>query len=234
MRLLALDTETTGFDFETDRIIELGYALWEDGKILATESKFVYRDGFPSSDPMAFRAHGISEETLKEFGFDPKDVFMSMKRLISLWRVDFIVGHNIKEFDIPFLKSDMNKEGLEIFARPMLDTRCDLPFEVPPDSNKLKYMAADFNFLNPFPHRALFDALTCLKVLEKFDLTKVIEYSLIPSITIEAKVSYDTREKARARKFFWAPKEKKWLKKIKESELSQEISLADFKIEVIK
>jgi len=234
MRLLALDLETTGFDFTKDRIIEIGYALWDTKQVLVTEAKYVFREDYPASNDNAARAHGITVETLKEFGQDPKSVFSSLFRSIGLWGVDYLVGHNLREFDWPFVLSEAKKEALTAPGVSLLDTKDDLPHDGVPDSNKLKYLAADAGFLNPFPHRALFDALTCIKLLEKFDIESVIRYSKIPTITIEARVKFDDREKAKLRKFFWEPGTKRWLKKIKETELESEKSQASFLIEVTK
>ncbi len=234
MRLLALDLETTGFDPSIDRIIEIGYVLADNGRVLVAEGKFLFSEDYPPSNSAAQEAHGISPETLKEFGQDPKDVIASFYRSVGLWGVDYLVGHNIRDFDWPFLAAESKRLGVEAPQVKLIDTRHDLPHNETPDSHKLKYLAADAGFLNPFPHRAMFDALTCIKLLERFDLGSVIAYSLVPTITIEARVKYDDREKAKLRKFFWDAPSKRWLKKIKETDLELERSLASFQIEVIK
>ena len=100
---------------------------------------------------------------------------------------------------------------------------------------KLKYMAADFGFINPFPHRAQYDVLTMLKVLSHFDIYKVLELSKVPMIVISARVDYDDKQKAKDRKYSWEKVgdktyPKRWVKMIRENEFEKEQKESPFKI----
>src|SRR5208282_4762391 len=72
--------------------------------------------------------------------------------------------------------------------------------EVPErNSTRLTYMAADHAFLNPFPHRAMFDVMTMLKILDNYDIGKVMELAKSPTVTVKAIVSFDQKDLARNR-----------------------------------
>lgn len=238
MRLLAFDIETTGFDPDKDRIIELGYALYDTtlSQVILAESIFLNKASFPVSSEQARMAHGISEEVLLEFGQEPSTALFKFGQNILTWKVSVLVGHNSKNFDLPFLIKEYKKEYLDpshLEKMDHIDTRVDLIFEKEPDSRKLKYMAADAGFLQTEQHRAMFDAITCLKVLLKHDVDKVLAYSKIPFKTVEAVVTYDQRELAKGRGYQWQPQQKKWTKTLKETEVEAERKAAPFSIQEI-
>ena len=81
---------------------------------------------------------------------------------------DFLVGHNIREFDakiIARLGGRVNK--------PMIDTLTDLPFEKAVTSKRLGHLALDvLNIASPFPHRAATDVMTTLMLLNAFQSSR--------------------------------------------------------------
>lgn len=238
MRLLALDIESTGFDFKKDRIIEVGFVLYDAKRetLLWTENALIHREGFPESSKSALDSHKITSEILIEFGQDPSEYYFKfLSRFVNL-KVDFLVGHNIRNFDKPFLVEEMLKENLDptaFFSKGLIDTQTDLLHDKEPDSRKLKYMAADRGYINPFPHRAIFDALSCLKLLEGQDLDKVLAQSLVPLCEVEAIVSFDKKDLAKARGFRWKPETKKWVKSIKKNRLEFELEGCGFETKIV-
>ena len=90
-------------------------------------------------------------------------------------------------------------------------------------TRKLTHLAAEHGFLNPFPHRAVSDVLTMLKVLSHYDIAPVLESARQPSFTVKACVSYDDREKAKARGYRWDAARKIWTKIVKGHRLNDEI-----------
>jgi DNA polymerase III subunit epsilon len=123
---------------------------------------------------------------------------------------------------------------------PVIDTLTDIPFASEPDSRKLKYLAGDHGFLNPFAHRAVFDVLTMLKVLSHYPIDKVLEYAKAPMITIRAVVDFNNKDKAKARRFSWEKigdktYPKMWVKRIKEFQLEEEKkAMAPFQVGVLE
>ena len=62
-------------------------------------------------------------------------------------------------------------------------------------------------------------------------MEKVLAYSKIPFKTVEAVVTFDQRELAKARGYQWQPAQKKWTKTLKETEVAREKSEAPFTVE---
>ena len=87
--------------------------------------------------------------------------------------------------------------------RPWIDTCTDVPYPPSVGSRTLRYLAADHLFINPFPHRAIFDVMTMLTVLSHYNVEEIAVLAKSPVIHVQAKVGYDEREKAKARGYMW-------------------------------
>src|SRR5690606_9794451 len=98
-------------------------------------------------------------------------------------------------------------------AKPWIDTKCDIPQKG--KSSSLVYMAADHGFVNPFPHRALHDVFTMLKLAGHYDLDEALQLARSPYITLVAEVSFDDRDKAKSAGFHWDPKRKLWTQRVR-------------------
>lgn len=243
MRLLGLDLETTGFDTANDRVTEIGAVLWEveTKRPLVTQSCFLVDEGIlqkmenPEVSGMMSRICGITREMLTEFGRPPAEVFGQLATFIDRHRPDFIVAHNGENFDRPLLGSELNRHKVNVVQQAWIDTRTDIPFAVEPDSRKLKHLALDAGFINPFAHRAVFDVLTMLRVLSNYDIHAIIEYAKIPFVTVRAKVGYDDRQLAKDQRYSWEKLGEKtypkcWVKRIKENKLATEIQACKFEV----
>lgn len=238
MRLIGLDLETTGLNTGEDRITELGIVLWDsDEKApILMRQYFLIDDGIreklknPDTVAMIKRVCGLTPSILEEFGLVPGMALAELEYLCKDHKPDFVVAHNGENFDRPFTYAELTRHSVtsDNFRRvPWLDTRADIPFASEPESRKLKHLALDCGFINPFAHRAVFDVLTMLRVLSHYPLEDVIAYSKVPFITVRAVVSYDDREKAKARRYSWEKLgervyQKQWIKKLKLDKLEQE------------
>lgn len=233
MRLLGLDFETTGLDHQKDRITEMGACLWdvEMKRPLMTVGVFMHEEGFPSLSPEIVRLTGLTDDILREFGTAPKANFDWLESFVSKHKVDYVVAHNGENFDKPFLLAELARhcvDSAQLRILPWIDTRTDIPFPSEPDSRRLRHLALDCGFINPFEHRAVFDVLTMLKVLSHYPIEQVIEYQKIPWAVVRAVVSYDNRELAKKQRYSWEKVGDKnypkwWVKKVKETQLQAEI-----------
>ena len=82
-------------------------------------------------------------------------------------------------------------------------------------------MAADHGFLNPFPHRAVTDALTMLKLAGMYDWDETIKRSKSPIRTLIANVSFENKDLAKSAGFHWIAETKQWMLDIKECDLER-------------
>ena len=245
MRLLGIDFESTGLDTATDRITEVGLALWdcESQRPLVTIGMFLYDEKtYPKLPEEVVRITGITDEMLVEFGTDPTTNLKWLDSFCKEHRVDYLVGHNIAGFDRPLLFAELDRLGVaapSLRTLPWLDTLSDIPFPTQPDSMKLKYLAGDHGFLMPFAHRAVFDVLTCLQVLSKYDIQQVIAHSQIPTVVVRAVVSFAEKDLAKAKRFSWEKLGDKtyakcWVKNIKANVVEQFIKECGFPVVILK
>ncbi len=103
IRVLVIDTETTGVDHNTDKIIEIGAVLVEAdpetgqiGRVINTYSG-LEDPGFPIP-PQSTAIHGITDEMVKGQRFDDA----AMHQLLD--GVQLVLAHNAA-FDRPFLEN---------------------------------------------------------------------------------------------------------------------------------
>lgn len=235
MLILSLDTETTGLDFEKDRIVELGLAMWsvEDRQPVRLLGHMVKPeiDINPLHWAEAEKIHGISQESVNRYGM-PEN--LAFKQLCTWWgTADYLVGHNALMFDLPMINAWAARHGCTMVKKPWIDTRVDLPR---PLSGRLIHLAAEHNFLNPFSHRALFDALTCMKILDCYDIPTVIERSRMPNVIVEAQVSFADKDLAKNRGYQWNDYKgkKRWIRTFKDGEVGLEQREAGFKVVVLE
>lgn len=239
MLVLGLDFETSGLDFATSRIIEVGAVMYstEEQKPLQFFAKYVKHKNLDLS-PEIIALTGIKPEHLQKFGEPEKEVMQDLATLAK--HAAFIVAHNGKDFDRPMWSATMERLGLPMPETPWLDTLCDVPYPASMQTRKLPYLAAEHGFLNPFSHRAIFDVLTTLKVLSQYDFATVVSYAALPSVTLQIfcpppwEDGGEGNRKAKELGFRYDGATKRWLKVVKEPQQASETSAASpYKVEKV-
>lgn len=213
MKILVIDCETTGLDWKVDNIIELGAVLydWDTKKPIYLQSDNIIYDGELSDKIKSIT--GIDESMLQAPYAVP--IKNSMFRLLKiLKKADIIAGHNV-QFDIDFILAACAELEMKFDIKPMIDTRYDLSFKSTQKSFKLNYLLADHQLYNPYAHRAVFDCLSTISLMEKFDINETLLNSESEFITVEAQVGFRAKDLAREMGFYWDGAQKKWLLKIK-------------------
>ena len=106
MREIVFDTETTGLDFEADRIIEFGgIELWNHIPTGRHFHAFV-RPAGRRVDPGAFDVHGISDDFLKD-----KPLFEEVvDGILEFFGDATLIAHNAT-FDIRFINAELARLG---------------------------------------------------------------------------------------------------------------------------
>ncbi len=223
MKLLGLDFETTGLSFTDDRIIEIGAVLW-DTELRAPMRIFSALVLHPDKKTELEAINGISQKMLEEYGDDQQNAFTELDDMAE--SAAFIVAHNGSGFDKPMMEASVKcfpmPEEWTLLKLPWIDTCQDLPIPDRITTRKLTHLAAEHGFLNPFAHRAVFDVLTMLKILDCYPLDVVLENARQPMVTLQACVSYEARKKASDRRYFWKPETKQWLRHMKAHHVGKE------------
>jgi DNA polymerase-3 subunit epsilon len=237
MKILGVDFETTGLSWQDDRIIEVGAVLydWQTETPLRLYSQLV-NPGRPL--PAAIVAlTGITDELIATYGQNQESALYALIQLIE--QSDFVMAHNGSEFDKLFFDSwiaQVENAGGSVgtgWERPWLDTRCDIVFPEAVTTRNLKFLAAEHGFLNPFAHRAVFDVLTMLKVARQYPLEAIVARSKEPTLYIQAVVSFDDKDKAKARGYFWCAPRKIWWRSIKQSDYVREQAECGFRTSLL-
>lgn len=234
MIVLALDTESTGLDVLKDRIIEIGAILYdtEAKQPLRLYDRFIRPSGEPL--PAGFTSPtGIRGEWLIAHGVSLPDAMGEIQRMIAAMPDPIVIGHNIINYDKPLILTELAREqiiGHGIETAHVLDTRQDLPLEQEPSSRKLIHMLAELaKCVNPYEHRALFDAAGCLKLIDLFPFEKILENSKQPLVTLRALVTYQMekeRQGAKELRYNWNGEKKVWTKQVRENAVERETAAA--------
>jgi DNA polymerase-3 subunit epsilon len=239
VRILGIDVETTGLDTGKDRVIEIGAVVYDTEHKLPLElfSSFVI-PGDPAEfklPPEITELTGIQQDWVVAYGksFEQAATYLE-KLLIQRHDVDYVMAHNGENFDRPIILAELARANLmdhSLTRLPWIDSRTDLPHKREPESRRLKHLALDHGFINPFEHRAVFDVLTMLRVAGHYDWDEIVELSNVPWVTVRALVNYDDREKAKRLRYSWEKigtrtYPKLWVKKIRANQLEREQELA--------
>ena len=155
---VALDIETTGFDFEKDEIIEIGAVKYLDNRKTDEFSLFI-NIGKPIPKFITQLTH-ITDEMLLT-GNDIENSLIQLEKFIEDLPV---ICHNTS-FDIGFIQTKLKKYKLPKLKNKIYDTvelsRIYLPFC---KNHKLITVCEYFNISLENAHRAIFDADATAKV----------------------------------------------------------------------
>lgn len=247
MLILGIDFETTGLDTQKDSIIEVGAVLWDTQRKMPLQiySELAWHESIwenaTTTKEQIEKIVKLNEEDLKEFGKHPSVLLQNLYKLMVSPDLSFIVAHNGLAFDKPILYTNAIKWGVERPPEiPWVDTMIDIPYDPSIQTKKLTYLAAEHGFVNPFAHRAIFDVLTMLKIIQDYDMDWIYKISKEPIVTLLADTTHPkfdggkSNEEAKARGFRWDPANRYWAKKIRASQVQTEKNAASFDIKELK
>ena len=170
-----VDIETTGTDPKTDRIIQFGCVLIENGKIVTHFSTDINPD---QNIPAQIQTlTGITNQRTRKAPYF-EDVAQTITNLLE---DTIFVAHNI-HFDYPFLSNELERCGMPPLTIPGIDTvelaQVFMPTSL---SFRLKDLAEELHLVHENPHQADSDADVTAQLLLYLD-SKIKE---LPIITVE-------------------------------------------------
>lgn len=242
MLLLGVDVETTGLDLEKDRITEIGAVLWDTngGKPIKLMNELCYSCvDYPSITDEITRITGITQDMLNKHAVQPPVALRKLDAMMS-WG-DYVVAQNGLNFDKPLIEKAFLRAGIERPPCKWIDTKCDIPY--PPEIKapySLTHLAAQHGIVNQFPHRAVFDVLSMLKILSLYNLDEVIKYANSPAVVVQAIIPAPWEDEgkgktaAQARRYAWDSSKKIWYKVLKDFQVEAEGKEAPFPIVIVK
>ncbi len=248
MKLLFIDFESQCDDAATTNPTEVGMFMFdtESGEKLE-QSSMIYAEHYPPQTPEIVELTGITDEMLKSQGGDPKAIF----GVIGAWvgRADFVLAHNAN-FDRGVYEATATRLGL-VPALPKDRWICtvnDVPWAKKYRCKILSHLAFQHGMDVKLAdlHRALDDVkLMAGLILSHYEIEDIIAYAKIPVVTIFANGIKPPWEDGGASNkivkklgFGWekAPKTeqpvypKRWVKRVRETELEAEKAKCPFKL----
>jgi len=152
------------------------------------------------------------------------DNLLSLAELADAW-----IGHNVLRFDKQMLEAWAAREGRTIPSKLWIDTMTDLPGV---EGKKLTYLAADHGLINPFPHSALADCQTVVKIVENYNIEEVVKRASSTVVILQAHHDRNENEKAKGAKFRWHPDRKIWWKAVKDIDMQEFTKTLPFDVSV--
>ncbi|WKL45704.1 3'-5' exonuclease [Flavobacterium sp. ZE23DGlu08] len=116
VRFVVLDTETTGFDYTTDRILCIGAIVLQNNTIPINGSFEVYIQQ-EHYDQATAKIHGI----LKEFVIDRPTELEALQQFLDFLGDSIIIAHHTI-FDITMINKALERNGLPELKNKTLDT----------------------------------------------------------------------------------------------------------------
>ena len=115
-RFVVLDTETTGFDYENDRILCIGALVLQNGVISVQNSLEVYieQDHY---DKSTAQIHGI----LKAFILKRPSEIEALQQFLAFLGDSIIIAHHTV-FDVTMINKALERNGLPELKNHRLDT----------------------------------------------------------------------------------------------------------------
>lgn len=115
-RFVVLDTETTGFDYENDRILCIGAITLQNGIIAIPESFeiFIHQEHY---DKSSAQIHGI----LKDWVMDKPSEIEALQEFLTFLGDSIIIAHHTF-FDVTMINRALERNGLPPIQNKALDT----------------------------------------------------------------------------------------------------------------
>ena len=221
--VLIVDTETTGLQPDTDRVIEVGAILYSIKHATAIVS---YSSLIQAEENPAEAVNRIPAAALSAWGANPDSAWGVVSDLAS--HADAILAHNA-EFDRAFVP------GILRDALPWICTKSDIawPKATKPELS-LVPLALEHDLGVAVAHRGLADCDLIARLLTRtaelgHDLVALLERGLRPKVTLMACVSYEDREQAKQAGFHWNAGRKQWLRR-----MVKEDAAFDFPVRVVE
>jgi len=152
---IVLDIETTGFNRNKDKIIEIA-AIKYTGNNVSEFHEYVNIDSVIPANITLLT--GISNDTIRDAG----SIDIVMPRFLSFIGKYTLVGHNIRLFDIPFLNTVCANLGLPNIKNRLLDTLPLSKEKLPGlENHKLSTICNYYGIDTSNAHHALADCYMC-------------------------------------------------------------------------
>lgn len=232
---LGLDFEATSINPEEARPIELGFMLMQmDGYVPVEMHDWIISQPAELLTPEIQNVTHILPEHLR-YGYDESTIFNLFNSYLE--RCDCVIAYNGRDYDRTLYFSTCKRLNIQPVDKVWVDPLLDIEWPAEKRGRKLVHAAAEHGFLNPFAHRAVFDVMTMMKIVEHYDFNQLYRNATIPWIQVKAIVSFQDKDKAKELGFHWNSDKKIWWKAVREDKYSQlqlDARSAGFEVSLIR
>lgn len=227
MKILAIDCESTGLlEDPSCKATEVAWAVWDTDldRMISSRSYTVnsLKEGEEISKEIT-ELTGITTQQVRDHGVSAATMCEDVGKQMLM--ADYVMARNAP-FDKGLLFLEFNRLEMNFPPTPWICTKMDVEYPEYVKGRTQSHIAADHGFVNPFPHWAMGDVLTMLRIHQvgKYGWGRVCELAASPMIRVTANVEYQERELAKDVGFNWNPQRKIWFKDIKKLKFEEERS----------
>lgn len=210
MKISILDTETTGLDTKTGKVIEVCIANFctELNDVIDIRS-WLLKSATDEEVKNTQRIHGISPEMIAGFGRDPSLVFEEVDSFVVNSSV--VIAHNA-DFDRQWFNG-------KIKNMPWVCSLQDFVWPSHSESKSLTALCLAHGVGVVSAHRAAEDVMSLARLLKRVkeygqSLPDIIANGMRPKKMVAAIVSYDDRNLAKENGFKWDGELRAWKRKM--------------------
>ncbi len=212
-RILIVDTETTGIDPASSRVIELAWAVWlvKERCLLEATTQLIF-----APENQAEHVNGIPVAALEQGWADDGESSVWEVAKMAATECDAYVAHGA-EFDRKMIDGRLGDYC------PWICSMEDIAWPKPSSSRSLVGMALAHGVGVVSAHRALDDVMTLCRLFERVaelghDVDKMLTDALLPRITLQALQKFEDNDKAKAHGFRFDGGTKRWLKRVRKDQ----------------
>ena len=213
---IIVDLETTGLDPKTDRIIEIGILAFAVGDGAPPQITGMYSGVEDPGQPLSAEVAaitGLSDAVLAGRRIHWETVREHFSTAV------IAIAHNAA-FDSAFLRG---REELRPLTLPFACSMKHIDWEAKGFRTRaLNYLACDHGFINPFPHRALFDCATTFRLVAPH-ISELATRCYLRDVHVAAVgAPFDKKDLLRNHRYRWDNERRVWHKQVLEDQLVQE------------
>lgn len=219
-----------GINFSKDRVTEIGAVLWDcqrKGPLVFLSELIDEPDHLPHTDELT-ELTGIDDEMLKSWGHKEKSIPEVLKKLAELMETaDYMMAHNAHGYDKPMLTELFKRFDVSMPDKVWIDSLEDIEFPKKIHNKSMAGLEHAHGFINPFPHRAVTDVLSMLKIASHYDFNRMSKLACSDKVNLVAMLDAPNwkdkeeveefnkiKHKVSKARFRWDVQQKKWKKQV--------------------
>lgn len=200
-----VDLADGGVDRERDRVMEIGAVLWDAGRRQPVRffSHLIDEEGRPPITAELTELTGIDDGMLARWGLSGERLKGALGELAGLMgEADHLMAHSGTRYDLPMLGALYERHGLRMPEKTWIDSSQDIEYPRAVKGRGLAALEHAHGFVNPFPHRAVTDVLSMLRVASGYPLERMVRLARSPKVRVVAKFGPpDWKDPESVRKF---------------------------------